>query len=41
MIIFDHKMLQIWLNTLSVGANVAGTPRKFANTGVYFQKCLF
>ena len=28
MIIFDHKILQPWLNTLSVGANVAGTPKK-------------
>ena len=35
MIIFDHKILQIWLNTLSVGADVAGTPRKFANTGYF------
>ena len=43
MIIFDHKILQIWLNTLSVGANVAGTPRKFwvllafASRNVYFS----
>ena len=31
MIIFDNKILQPWLNALSVGANVAGTPRKFGN----------
>ena len=28
-IIFGHKILQPWLNTLLAGANVAGTPRKF------------
>ena len=39
MIIFDHKILQPWLKTFSVGANVAGTSRKFANTG-YFQHLL-
>ena len=30
MIIFDHKILQPWLNTLSFDANVA---ERLANTG--------
>ena len=43
MIIFDHKILQPWLNTLSFGVNVAETPRKallilvFTSTNVYFS----
>ena len=39
MIIFDHKILQPWLNTLSVGANVVGIPvfLAFTSINVYFS----
>ena len=35
MIIFDHKILQPWLNTLSVGANVEELQESVANTGYF------
>ena len=40
MIIFDHKILQPWLNTLLVGANIANVLLISGIFSVYFQKCL-